>query len=88
MKRKDPSVQFLNKVSSYVEIYNEQIFDLLDPATPACALREDLKKGVIIQGATEHVLENALDAANILDIGTRNRTTAETEMYLIYFLIG
>jgi hypothetical protein len=83
MKRTDPSIQFLNRVSSYVEIYNENIYDLLDPATPACSLREDLKRGgTFVQGATEKTLENAEDAANILETGTRNRTTAETDMYV------
>ena len=77
----DPSIQFLNKVSSYVEIYNETIHDLLDPATPPCTLREDLKRGgTFVQGATEFVIEVSQDAADILQIGTRNRTTAETAM--------
>lgn len=81
MQAHDPSIKFLNKVSSYVEIYNEQIHDLLDPATPTCILREDLKRGgTFVQGATEHIMEDSRDAEKILEMGTRNRTTAETEM--------
>lgn len=81
MKHDHPSTQFLNKVSSYVEIYNEQIHDLLDPMIPNIQLREDLKRGgTFAHGATEHIIENIQDAIDILEIGTRNRTTHETEM--------
>ena len=34
---------------SYCEIYNEQIFDLLDPMQPKLTIREDSKKGVILE---------------------------------------
>lgn len=74
-------IEYLNKISSFVEIYNESIFDLLDPEAPQCQLREDLKKGgIYVHGATERVIETTQDAQQILEIGNRNRTTASTEM--------
>lgn len=37
---------------SFVEIYNEQIIDLLGAANSSLNIREDLKKGVYIEGVT------------------------------------
>jgi hypothetical protein len=37
---------------SFVEIYNEQIIDLLGTANSSLNIREDLKKGVYIEGVT------------------------------------
>ena len=65
MSDEESTITYLNKISSYVEIYNEQIFDLLDPTTPACALREDIKKGYYVSGATEWVIESAEDAQSV-----------------------
>ena len=44
--------QFLVK-SSYLEIYNEQIVDLLDPQQNTLHIREDINKGVYVAGLQE-----------------------------------
>ena len=49
------NVEFLVK-SSYLEIYNEQILDLLDPNSMNLSLREDIKKGVYVEGLTEETI--------------------------------
>lgn len=50
---------------SFLEIYNEQIFDLLDPASSGLALREDLKKGVFVDGLLEKHVASAKDAYSV-----------------------
>ena len=35
---------------SYLEIYNEQIMDLLEPTSINLHIREDIKKGVYVEG--------------------------------------
>lgn len=66
--------------ASYCEIYNEFIYDLLDPAAPACALREDLKRGVYVDGLSEEQIESPDDAMRLLQLGAQNRHVAATSM--------
>ena len=42
-------MQYLIKCS-YLEIYNEQIMDLLEPLSFNLHVREDMKKGVYVEG--------------------------------------
>ena len=57
-------VEFLWRCS-FLEIYNEQIFDLLDPASIGLSLREDLKKGVFVDGLLERDVASARDAYRV-----------------------
>ena len=41
---------------SYLEIYNEQIMDLLEPTSINLHIREDIKKGVYVEGLQEEVV--------------------------------
>jgi kinesin family protein 15 len=41
---------------SYLEIYNEQIMDLLEPTSINLHIREDIKKGVYVEGLNEEVV--------------------------------
>ncbi|KAI6074717.1 Kinesin-like protein KIF15 isoform X1 [Aix galericulata] len=65
---------------SFIEIYNEQIFDLLDSASAVLFLREHIKKGVFVDGAVEQVLSSAAEAYQVLTMGWRNRRVASTSM--------
>ncbi|XP_074051979.1 kinesin-like protein KIF15 isoform X2 [Macrotis lagotis] len=65
---------------SFIEIYNEQIFDLLDSASPGLLLREHIKKGVCVVGAVEQVVTSAAEAYQVLSGGWRNRRVAATSM--------
>ncbi|KAM9308217.1 kinesin-like protein KIF15 [Gastrophryne carolinensis] len=65
---------------SFIEIYNEQIFDLLDAASPGLFLREHIKKGVFVVGAVEQVVSSAAEAYQVLSTGWRNRRVASTSM--------
>uniref|UniRef100_A0A8U8C3L9 Uncharacterized protein n=1 Tax=Geospiza parvula TaxID=87175 RepID=A0A8U8C3L9_GEOPR len=65
---------------SFIEIYNEQIFDLLDSASAGLFLREHIKKGVFVDGAVEQVVSSAAEAYQVLTTGWRNRRVASTSM--------
>uniref|UniRef100_A0A672F758 Kinesin-like protein n=1 Tax=Salarias fasciatus TaxID=181472 RepID=A0A672F758_SALFA len=64
---------------SYLEVYNEQIRDLLANAGPL-AVREDGSKGVVVQGLTLHKPKSAEHILEALDSGNRNRTQHPTDM--------
>mgnify|MGYP001809610442 CR=1 FL=1 len=77
----DSGREFLCKCS-YVEIYNETIFDLLDisGSSGTCILREDIKKGVYIEGAKEEIINSPSEAYEVYERGSLNRHVAETSM--------
>ncbi|KAJ1561784.1 Kinesin-like protein kif15, partial [Nowakowskiella sp. JEL0078] len=77
----DPGLQWTIKISSYVEIYNEQIFDLLDTNSSPCTLREDIKRGCVqVCGASERNINSPDEALKYLALGVKNRTTFSTDM--------
>lgn len=51
-KQQENGVNFAIRCS-FLEIYNEQIIDLLNKANSNLQLREDTKKGVYVEGLTE-----------------------------------
>uniref|UniRef100_A0A3Q2W4J1 Kinesin family member 15 n=1 Tax=Haplochromis burtoni TaxID=8153 RepID=A0A3Q2W4J1_HAPBU len=53
VERSSQSKSFLCKCS-FIEIYNEQIYDLLDTASASLFLRENIKKGVFVEGVVEN----------------------------------
>ncbi|XP_061445755.1 chromosome-associated kinesin KIF4-like [Rhineura floridana] len=74
--------QFSLKVS-YLEIYNEDILDLLAPAkerTAQISIREDPKEGIKIVGLTEHVVDSTQGTTLCLEQGNNSRTVAATAM--------
>ncbi|XP_022056767.2 kinesin-like protein KIF18A isoform X2 [Acanthochromis polyacanthus] len=64
---------------SYLEVYNEQIRDLLANVGPL-AVREDSSKGVVVQGLSLHQPKSAEQILEALDSGNRNRTQHPTDM--------
>ncbi|KAJ1675105.1 hypothetical protein EV182_001927 [Spiromyces aspiralis] len=72
-------VQYLCK-ASYLEIYNETIYDLLDNTTRVCPLREDIKKGVFVDGITEETVSDPLEAYDVFRRGANNRHVSATAM--------
>uniref|UniRef100_A0A672ZMQ7 Kinesin family member 15 n=1 Tax=Sphaeramia orbicularis TaxID=375764 RepID=A0A672ZMQ7_9TELE len=65
---------------SFIEIYNEQIYDLLDTASASLFVRENIKKGVFVEGAVEKFVNSAAEAYQVLSMGWRNRRVASTSM--------
>ena len=68
-------------VCSYTEIYNEQIFDLLDSSqAKKLQIREDAKRGVILESETQIQVSNLADVSALIQRGQLNRTVASTNM--------
>ncbi|KAJ3337807.1 Kinesin-like protein kif15 [Gonapodya sp. JEL0774] len=75
---------------SYLELYNENLRDLLRPGSAAagpggsmavgtmCTLREDSKKGVWVEGCIDDPVSTAQAAHSLLLQGTAERTVAAT----------
>ena len=79
-------IDFDSKVSiSYLEIYNEIIFDLLSPV-PAneqkgeINFQEDAKGNIVVKGLSKHVVANEEEAFNLLFEGESNRTDSEHQL--------
>lgn len=72
---------------SYVEIYNEKVYDLLNYETSK-ALKSGLDiqqhpdKGVSVSGAVEVTVGSIRDVLDLLWRGARNRATSATDMNL------
>ncbi|CAL1575138.1 unnamed protein product [Knipowitschia caucasica] len=79
VERSQQSKSFLCKCS-FIEIYNEQIYDLLDTASASLFVRENIKKGVFVEGAVEKFVVSAAEAYQVLSLGWRNRRVASTSM--------
>ena len=76
---------------SMVEIYNENVYDLLDPETRSNAgmpgfypkpkqIREGVKRGVFVENLSEKVIENPEDATKLVEEGNRQRHVSSTGM--------
>ncbi|KAK3190165.1 hypothetical protein Dsin_029726 [Dipteronia sinensis] len=77
--RRDERLKFSCKCS-FLEIYNEQITDLLEPSSTNLQLREDLKKGVYVENLTEYNVTTVNDVVKLLLQGATNRKMAATYM--------
>ncbi|XP_063930392.1 osmotic avoidance abnormal protein 3 isoform X4 [Zophobas morio] len=68
---------------SYLEIYNEQIRDLLVPSdkvTSNINLKESPTEGVTVPGLTTHPVHNAAECEHFLNLGSKNRIIGATLM--------
>uniref|UniRef100_A0A3B5LAX4 Kinesin motor domain-containing protein n=1 Tax=Xiphophorus couchianus TaxID=32473 RepID=A0A3B5LAX4_9TELE len=67
---------------SYLEIYNEDILDLLCSSKdkPAISIREDPKEGIKIVGLTERQVFTAPEMVGCLELGNSARTVGSTAM--------
>jgi kinesin family protein 3/17 len=68
-------------VYSFLEIYNEEIRDLLgnDPKLK-CELKEDPSRGVFVKDLTDVVVQDEATLNRVMDKGIQNRTTGATLM--------
>ena len=71
---------------SFLEIYNERVFDLLAPppksgaAAPALLVRENASRGVFVEDLTEQAVRTAGEAQELLGRGQNGRHVAATAM--------
>ncbi|CAG5058509.1 unnamed protein product [Parnassius apollo] len=64
---------------SYIEVYNENVYDLLKPSKTPLQLREDSKYGVMVAGLTLYNINTARELLNMLENGNKNRTQHPTD---------
>ena len=69
-----------NVTVSMVEIYNERIKDLLDPAKDNLRIHEKAGKGVYLQDVTENYIDSEDQVYQIMRHGNDNRAVASTNM--------
>lgn len=76
---------------TYLEIYNDNVYDLLESPTEFQAsqpnyqqkpksIREDIQAGVFVEGAMEESIESAEEAVNLILRGAKSRHVAATNM--------
>lgn len=68
---------------SYLEIYNEQIFDLLaesEKMSETLLMQEEKGRGFYIRGLSEHVINSISDVEQLIHKGESNRHYAATAM--------
>ena len=65
---------------SFLEVYGEDIYDLLDQDRHSLPIREDTNGQVIVVGLRSSKVVSNLEAIEVLNTGTMNRTTASTLM--------
>ncbi|XP_076916770.1 kinesin-like protein KIN-12E [Bidens hawaiensis] len=77
--RREEKIHYTCKCS-FLEIYNEQILDLLDPSSTNLQIREDTKKGIFVDNLKEIEVTSARDVIQQLIQGAANRKVASTNM--------
>jgi pSer/pThr/pTyr-binding forkhead associated (FHA) protein len=79
----DSSIKFDVKVSM-LEIYNEQVQDLLAPPSSrvkgGLKVREHPKTGVFVEGISKRSVQSYDEINAVTEAGTKNRTVAATQM--------
>eukprot|EP00026_Physarum_polycephalum_P001361 Phypoly_transcript_01362.p1 GENE.Phypoly_transcript_01362~~Phypoly_transcript_01362.p1 ORF type:complete len:840 (+),score=175.37 Phypoly_transcript_01362:739-3258(+) len=73
------SSQFLVR-ASYLQIYNEEISDLLKPERKHLAIREDKKRGVFVEGLSEWVVRSPGEVYRLMEQGSNQRATSSTRL--------
>jgi hypothetical protein len=75
--------------ASFLEIYNEEVIDLLNPSVtkhnsrPILTIREDSHNNIYVAGLTEEKISGIDHLMGILHKGSLCRTTKSTEMNLV-----
>ncbi|KAI4962799.1 hypothetical protein ZWY2020_025328 [Hordeum vulgare] len=77
--RRDENLKY-NCKCSFLEIYNEQITDLLDPSSTNLQLREDTRVGVYVENLTKREVTCVSDIITLLMQGSVNRKVSMTHM--------
>ncbi len=84
----EPQHQQTRVTASFLEIYGEDVYDLLDDSAdgrhrPSLPIREDVNAGVMVSGLKQVAVGTRAEALQALRKGTMNRTTAATLMNVV-----
>ncbi|KAJ8773251.1 hypothetical protein K2173_028428 [Erythroxylum novogranatense] len=71
--------EFLIRVS-YMEIYNEEINDLLTVENQKLQIHESLERGIFVAGLREEIVNNSEQVLKLIESGEVNRHFGETNM--------
>eukprot|EP00250_Pteridium_aquilinum_P008706 c18148_g1_i1 orf=402-3155(+) len=71
--------EFLIRVS-YMEIYNEDIDDLLAPENRKLQVHENLEKGIFVAGLREEIVSSPKQVFELLEFGEARRHVGQTNM--------
>ncbi|CAN8259873.1 unnamed protein product [Cochlearia groenlandica] len=77
----DVSREFLLRMS-YLEIYNEDINDLLAPEHRKLQIHENLEKGIFVAGLREEIVTSPQQVLEMMEFGESHRHIGETNMNL------
>ncbi len=81
IQQRKESVGNYSVTCSFLEIYNDDIMDLLDPTMTSLQIRTgDSKRGAYVQGLSERKVHNADDVLALIQAGSENRSIAATKM--------
>ena len=64
----------------YLEIYNEQVYDLLEFSNEALSVNEDPQRGFYVRGISEHLVTRLEEVLKFIERGEANRKYAATAM--------
>lgn len=64
---------------SYMEIYNEQVFDLLRPNGESLQILDDPVMGVVVNDLEEVEIHSSRSAQSLIELGNTRRMVAETK---------
>ena len=75
-----PRKSFLIRCS-FIEIYNEEIYDLLNTSVKIkLEVRESEERGIFVKDLTKHIVKSLPEMLRLLQSGSTNRSVAETLM--------
>ncbi|XWS45073.1 hypothetical protein CRYUN_Cryun15aG0105300 [Craigia yunnanensis] len=77
--KRDKSSDEFEVTCSYLEVYNEIIYDLLEKSSGSLELREDPEQGIIVSGLRCIKVHSADKILELLNLGNSRRKTESTE---------
>ncbi|XP_061367839.1 kinesin-like protein KIN-7O [Gastrolobium bilobum] len=81
MIQQDVDREFLLRMS-YMEIYNEEINDLLAPEHRKLQIHENLERGIFVAGLREEIVASPEQVLDLMEYGESHRHIGETNMNL------
>lgn len=70
----------LNTQGRNLQIYNEEVNDLLDTSKRNLCIKADSEKGMMVAGLSESIVYSVEDVLKVFEKGDQNRRVGETKM--------
>lgn len=72
---------------SFLQIYMENIMDLLDSTKVNLTIKEDPKNGLFVDNLTQVVVQEPQDVIQLIKEGSQNRAVSSTNMVSAIYLL-